>query len=168
MNVWKRGVVAALLAAIMPLSCERTWASDDPLPFAFTRTQVNAGGEHPEICLVFNGALEASRTDDLAANVTLTPATHSVPRVEDHSFCLGGLSYNTAYHIAVAPGFRSATGETLAGPLTLSAHFGDRPAMVALSGDGYVLPREVSGNVVVQTVTGCAIAGYFRGPCRPA
>ncbi|MCE2576166.1 alpha-2-macroglobulin [Komagataeibacter sp. FNDCR2] len=136
----------------MPLSYGVARAADDPPSFAFTRTQVNAGGEHPEICLIFNGALDASRTDGLAANVTLTPAMHFVPRVEDNHFCLGGLSYNTAYHIAVAPGFRSAAQEMLAGPLTLSAHFGDRPAMVALSGDGYVLPQEVSGNIVVQTV----------------
>lgn len=152
MNGWKWGTVAALLAAIVPLSYGQAQAAEDPSPFSFSRTRINAGGEHPEICLVFNGALDASRTDELAGHVTLTPATHFIPRVEDNRFCLGGLSYETAYHIAVAPGFRSAANEMLAAPLTLSAHFGERAPMVAIGGDGYVLPRDVSGNVVVQTV----------------
>ena len=66
--------------------------------------------------------------------------------------CVGGLSFGTRYTLTLVSGVRGAAGDRLGSDLHLTMTLADQPAMVALAGDGYVLPRTVATGIEVQTV----------------
>lgn len=167
----------AALPALYVSPCSQA-ASAASSPFAFERTSLDATGEHPEICLHFNQALNARDTPALTRSVHLSPERTFTPRIENDTFCLGTLAFGQAYKVTVDPDFASADGHPLTSSLTLSARFGHRDSHVGLTGDGFILPGRASGHtpaLAIESVNVSAVrihifrvAAYqqFPGPAH--
>ncbi|HEX7967005.1 MAG TPA: MG2 domain-containing protein, partial [Stellaceae bacterium] len=60
--------------------------------------------------------------------------------------------YGTSYQVTLLKGLPAQSGARLEADETVEVSLGDRPAVVALSGDGFILPRAASNGLTVQTV----------------
>lgn len=118
----------------------------------FQHLTLNTGGDTPEVCLRFDQPLDSAAAPQYADHLTLTPSFKPDVRVNDTDLCLGGLGWNTRYKIALSPGLHDREGGKLAAPVNVSVATGDRMPQLALSGNGYILPRLTAAGVDVQSV----------------
>jgi len=65
---------------------------------------------------------------------------------------VNGLAYGTDYKVTLANGLRSKSGDRTKNAETVDVNLGDRPSRVSISGDGYILPRNTSNGLAIQTV----------------
>ena len=73
-------------------------------------------------------------------------------RATANDLCVGGLSFGTDYTITLLKGLPSQTGTRTDKDETVQVSLGDRPPLVAVSGDGFILPRATSNGIAIQTV----------------
>ncbi|MFT8367252.1 MAG: MG2 domain-containing protein [Acetobacter papayae] len=118
----------------------------------FQRLTLNTGGDTPEACLRFDQPLDSAAAPQYADHLTLTPSFKPDVRVSGTDLCLGGLGWNTRYQIALSPGLRDMDGGKLAVPVHVSVATGDRMPQLALTGNGYILPRLTAAGIDVQSV----------------
>ena len=118
----------------------------------FQRLTLNTGGDTPEACLRFDQPLDSAAAPQYADHLTLTPSFKPDVRVSGTDLCLGGLGWNTRYQISLSPGLRDMEGGKLAVPVHVSVATGDRMPQLALTGNGYILPRLTAAGVDVQSV----------------
>ena len=62
------------------------------------------------------------------------------------------LRHGTDYKVTLANGLRSKSGDRTENAETVDVNFGDKPSRVSISGDGYILPRNTSNGLAIQTV----------------
>lgn len=139
------------LAAAVPLITAGA-AMAESAPLRLERTTLDATGDAPELCLHFDQPLQNRSQAELAGAIRLAPDAHSTVRVQERALCLGGLAFNQRYQVTVGTGILSAGGGHLAAPVTLAARFGNRPAHVAIAGDGFILPGHATAGLTVQSV----------------
>jgi alpha-2-macroglobulin len=65
---------------------------------------------------------------------------------------VNGLAYGTDYKVTLANGLRSKSGDRTKNAETVDVNLGDKPSRVSISGDGYILPRNTSNGLAIQTV----------------
>ncbi|MEJ0047649.1 MAG: MG2 domain-containing protein [Rhodospirillales bacterium] len=128
-----------------------TPAPNDP-EFEFRRVMLNAAGDAPEICLKFTAKLDLRAEAHYADYVAITPPVRASIQATDQMLCVGGLAFGTDYTIALKRGLPSAAGAHLAADQAIPVTLGDRPPLVDISGDGFILPREVAHGLTIQTV----------------
>ena len=128
-----------------------------PGPFAFRRLIVNTGGQQPEACLRFSARLDPRIEVGYADYIAITPALQPAVRVAGTDLCLGGLAFGTDYTLTLRQGLPAAAvagaeplrlGKTIRLPVSLA----DRAPLVAISGDGYLLPRQTARGIAIETV----------------
>jgi alpha-2-macroglobulin len=164
-------VVAALAFTFAHRSPPPDWPAASPAPhvqavpaaavsdaassarlFTFRRIIMNTAGDAPEICLKFSTRLDPRAEAHYADYVAITPAVRPSIQATDQMLCVGGLAYGTDYTITLKRGLPSEAGERLAADETMPVTLGDRPPLVDISGDGFILPREVAHGLTIQTV----------------
>ncbi|GBQ20002.1 alpha-2-macroglobulin [Gluconacetobacter sacchari DSM 12717] len=152
-GLFSRARPACLCLAAIALAQPRAVAADTPPPpLHFDRATLDATGETPEICLHFDQPLKRQDNAALAAAIHLAPDARPAVRVEDRMLCLGGLAFDQRYQVTIGTAILSAAGGHLAAPVTLAASFGNRPAHVAIAGNGFILPGHATAGVTVQSV----------------
>ena len=143
-----RGIHAVQVASAEPASAPET----RPDSFAFRHIVLNTAGDAPEVCLKFNAKLDPHAEAHYADYLTITPAVRPAIRADQESLCIGGLAFGTDYSVILRRALPSAKGARLAADETVPVTLGDRPPLVDISGDGFILPREVAHGLTVQTV----------------
>ncbi|NPD69640.1 alpha-2-macroglobulin family protein [Lichenicola cladoniae] len=123
-----------------------------PDALEFQRLLLNTGGNNAEACLRFGAKLDDRKAADYAARLSLVPAAKPSVRIEGSDLCIGGLGFGTRHALTVSAGLVGAQGERLRTDLHLTVTLADRPATVAIAGDGYVLPRTTATGIEIQTV----------------
>lgn len=121
-------------------------------PLDFRRLLVNTGGERTEACFRFDRKLDAAGTQPYADHLRIVPALPPALRVDDADLCVGNLEFGARYQVTLLAGLAAADGTRLAHDVTLGVGLGDRPASVAVAGDGFILPRATAHGLAVQTV----------------
>lgn len=144
-------LATACLATPLQAADKLTPAEESPR-LNFQRLTLNTGGETPEACLHFDQPLDSAAAPQYADHLTLTPSFKPDVRVSDSDLCLGGLSWNAHYQIALSAGLRDMDGGKLTTPVSVSVVTGDRTPQLALVGNGYILPRLTAAGVDVQSV----------------
>lgn len=133
-----------------PSAAER--AADARHVFVFRRLVLDASGDVPEACLRFSRPLDPRPEAHYADYVTIDPAVTVASRIANTDLCLSGFAYGTTYKVTLAAGLPAQSGERTDEADAVEVSLGDRPARVALSGAGYILPRASGNGIAVQTV----------------
>ncbi len=120
--------------------------------FAFTRLLIDSKGDNPEACLQFSAALAAEAETHYADYLRIDPAFSPALHATDKQLCMGGLGYGKDYKVTLLRGLPSAGGAHLADNLEVDVSLSDRAPLVAISGDGFILPRGTSNGLAVQTI----------------
>ena len=106
----------------------------------------------PTACLRFSQDLSTASDIHYGDYIALSPAAKPAVTVTGSELCLSGLNYATTYKLTLRQGLPSASGDTLAAAQSLDLALADRAALVAISGDGYILSRDTANGLIVQTV----------------
>ncbi len=116
--------------------------------FEYLRFNVDASAATPELCLTFSGPLDPAT--DYAPYVDIEDSV--AISVSGSQLCLGGLNYGQARSVTLREGLPSADGRALERDVTTELSFEDRPARVAFSGNGIILPRIDADGLAIETV----------------
>jgi uncharacterized protein YfaS (alpha-2-macroglobulin family) len=131
----------------------RTAPADTPTqPFALSHVLMQPNAASPTVCLRFDEALSAVPTIHYGDYLSLVPAARPSITVTGSELCLGGLDYATTFKLTLRQGLPAASGAKLATAQTLDLAMADRAALVAISGNGYILSRNTANGLVIQTV----------------
>ena len=121
-------------------------------PLQFQHVTVNAKSDVTEACFHFSETLdpraEAHYDDYVSIAPKLTPSIHA----SGADLCLAGLAYGTDYKVTLRKGLPGKSGARTVADETVPVSLGDRAALVAVSGDGFILPRARGKGIAVQTV----------------
>ena len=140
-------------SAPAPAPAAQTPSQPAPAPeFAFRRLTIDGSRELVEACFSFTQTLDEGSSVRYADYIKVTPAAKPAVRVAGDRLCLGGLSFGRDYDVELLAGLPAADGKTLTRAETVKVGLGERPAMVAFSGSGLILPRETSVGVPITTV----------------
>jgi uncharacterized protein YfaS (alpha-2-macroglobulin family) len=143
-------VAAETPRAGQPSAAER--AADARHAFMFRRLILDTAGDVPEACLRFSRSLDPRPEAHYADYVMIDPAVAVASRVANTDLCLSGFTYGTTYKVTLTAGLPAQSGERTDQADAVEVSLGDRPARVALSGAGYILPRATGNGIAVQTV----------------
>lgn len=121
-------------------------------PFGLLHVVMQQNAAQPTACLRFNKALSADPSLHYGDYLSVSPAVKPSITVTGSQLCLGGLDYKAQYTLILRAGLPDAAGDKLAAPQKLSLALTDRPALVAISGDGYILSRDTANGLSIQTV----------------
>ncbi|HWE72795.1 MAG TPA: alpha-2-macroglobulin [Stellaceae bacterium] len=150
---WIRAAFFSLLLALCPGLSTSSYAADAAKPpLIFQHVTINASSDITEACFHFSETLdsraEAHYSDYVAVEPALTPSL----RASGSDLCLGGLAYGTDYRITLRQGLPAKSGARIAADETVPVTLGDRAPLVAVSGDGFILPRAEGKGIAIQTV----------------
>ena len=147
--------VASAPMPASPSSAHPTTPAPAPAPpegFAFARLLIDSKGDNPEACLRFTQPLQAQAEAHYGDYLKLDPAFSPALRTVGTDLCLGGLGFGHEYKVTLRRGLPSAKGERLAADTDVDVSLSDRAPLVAISGDGFILPRGQSNGLAIQTI----------------
>jgi uncharacterized protein YfaS (alpha-2-macroglobulin family) len=116
------------------------------------RAEADTSKERPSACVRFSRPLDARPERHYRDYIKLDPPADSAIRVQDNALCIDGLSFAKTYKIEIAAGLPAKDGATLAAAAKAELSFGERPSVVGFAESGYVLARNGSVGVMVDTV----------------
>jgi hypothetical protein len=121
-------------------------------PFGFRRLIIETTGEAPEACFRFSRALDPLGEARYGDYVRIQPEASIALRIANTDLCVNGLASGTDYKVTLAKGLLSKSGDRTENAETVDVNLGDKPSRVSISGDGYILPRNTSNGLAIQTV----------------
>ncbi|MGY6549624.1 MAG: alpha-2-macroglobulin family protein [Roseinatronobacter sp.] len=110
---------------------------------------VETNSAAPRICAQFSSPLAV--TQDYAPFVQ-SSITGMAIEAEDSQLCLSGVHFGETYSVTLRTGLPAASGDSLAGDVTLDVYVRDRAPLVRFPGRGYVLPATGPRALPVETV----------------
>lgn len=136
-----------------PRAVSRPPAASQPTSrdMAFAGVQVEYGGETPEACLRFTQAL-APEGQNYRDFLDLRQGFNPAVRVDGDRLCLAGLQYGTEYQVTIRAGLPAASGARTTAPETVPLSLAERPAYIGIVGSGFVLPREGTIGLPIETI----------------
>lgn len=123
--------------------------------FRIVGNAVESDSAQPRICAEFSAPL-AEAGVDYGAYVQLRGEGLVVEPAGDR-LCIRGVRHGERQEVTFRAGLPSASGETMARPVTLNLYVRDRSPSVAFPGRAYVLPRAGEAAVPVVTVNAGAL-----------
>ena len=141
-------VVAPKAGQVSPAEAD----ADAKHPFGFRRLIIDTTGEAPEACFRFSRPLDPRAEARYGDYVKVEPEVSTALRIANTDLCVNGLAYGTDYKVTLANGLRSKSGDRTKNAETVDVNLGDKPSRVSISGDGYILPRNTSNGLAIQTV----------------
>jgi uncharacterized protein YfaS (alpha-2-macroglobulin family) len=154
----KPGAVPPPVAGAFPPAAQpyraRESATEAPAPtaFAYQHIRLNTAGDVPEACLVFSAPLATATEAHYADYIRLTPASPPALRVDGNQLCVGALSFASSYTLKILQGLPAADGQRLAADIELPVSLGDKPKLIDIAGEGFILPRATANGLTIQTV----------------
>jgi uncharacterized protein YfaS (alpha-2-macroglobulin family) len=124
----------------------------DTTPFLLEHVLMQPQAASPTACLRFSQDLSTDPSVHYGDYVVLSPDAKPSLTVTGSELCLGGLSYSTAYKLTLRAGLPGANGDKLAAAQTMDLALADRPGLVAISGNGYILSRDTTNGLAIETV----------------
>ncbi|WP_323763911.1 alpha-2-macroglobulin family protein [Marinovum sp.] len=104
----------------------------------------------PRICVEFSEDLQRAGLD-YTPYVQL-PDPGLVVSATERDICIGGVRHGARYQLSFRSGLPAASGEQLAGDVTITQYVRDRAPAVAFRGRAYVLPRAAGAGLPIETV----------------
>jgi len=141
-------VVAPKAGQVSPAEAD----ADAKHPFGFRRLIIDTTGEAPEACFRFSRPLDPRAEARYGDYVKVEPEVSTALRIANTDLCVNGLAYGTDYKVTLENGLRSKSGDRTKNAETVDVNLGDRPSRVSISGDGYILPRNTTNGLAIQTV----------------
>ncbi len=139
-------MLTRLSLAVLLATTALTRAQPADLP-----TSVEATGNAVRGCIGFPNSLDAGADSHAGDWLALSPAMEPAVSVSGGQLCLDGLAWGTRYAVTIRPGLRFADGTVApAGHATIETP--DRDPAVAIAGRGWILPRQGTTGVTVQTM----------------
>lgn len=142
---------ASLTAARADNSPQQSGVSPATL-FTFRHVIVDTSTAAPAVCLRFSQNLNTSPAahyeDYLKFSPSLTPAISAAGT----DLCLSGLNAATTYKLTILHGLTAASGAKLAADQKLDLSLADSSPLVAISGNGFILSRDTTNGIAIQTV----------------
>jgi alpha-2-macroglobulin len=126
--------------------------TDGGHPFEFRRLILDTAGDMPEACFRFSRPLDARAEVHYGDYLKIEPPVAAAVRTANTDLCLSGLSYGTDYKVTLATGLPAQTGDRTGRAEAVAVSLGDRPPLVSLAGEGFILPRDTANGLAVKTV----------------
>ena len=123
-----------------------------PSSLHFLRLDTETGQDQPEACLQFSAPLSTADATHYQDYLRLEPPAKITLRVLGDRLCIGGLSFGQDHKATLAAGLPAADGLRLTQAETVPISFGDRPPLVSFAGNGFILPRQGSSGLALETV----------------
>jgi uncharacterized protein YfaS (alpha-2-macroglobulin family) len=120
--------------------------------FDYWRVSTDLSKAQPSACLHFTQPLDPGAETHYGDWVTIEPKPDASLRVQDDALCWSGLALGKRYQVKIAAGLPSKGGAKLATAAEAAIDFGDRPKIVQFSGTGWILARDGSAGVTIDTV----------------
>jgi uncharacterized protein YfaS (alpha-2-macroglobulin family) len=120
--------------------------------FTFRHVIIETGGNAPLACLRFSQNLSTSPDAHYGDYLQFDPSFTPAIIVTGTDLCLGGLDYAASYKLTIRQGLPSAAGAKLTSGQKLDLALADRPPLVAIAGDGFILSRATTNGIAIQTV----------------
>ncbi|MEE9346765.1 MAG: MG2 domain-containing protein, partial [Robiginitomaculum sp.] len=121
------------------------------MPLRYRSYEPDMSGETTRACLQFSEDLDPKRTDYMDY-IDVEPGGKFTTQVRDNQLCLSGFDYDEQYEITLKQGLPAQEAEGLEADDSLTIIFGDKPSVVAFSGDGIILPRIGAQGLAIETV----------------
>ena len=113
---------------------------------------VKQAGDSPEACLQFSDKLNPKAEAQYGDYVSVEPAAKPAIRADGKQLCLGGLSYGTDYKVTLHAGMPALSAARIAADMTVDVGIADRAPLIAIAGDGWILPKATANGLTIQTV----------------
>ena len=111
-----------------------------------------SGEDNPDVCFHFNQLLDDQPGVHMADFVHSEGGEALAVRASSGDLCVGGLSYGKTYTLKLLAGLPSQSGRKLEADRSFSVVLADRAASLVLAGNGFLLARDASNGVAIQTV----------------
>jgi uncharacterized protein YfaS (alpha-2-macroglobulin family) len=149
----RHNFVRVLFAALILCGgLSRIARADDPVLFTFRHVIVDTTTASPSVCLRFSQNLKTAPDAHYADYLQFSPAVKVAITVTGTDLCVSGLDEATAYKLTIRRGLMAASGVKLASDQALDVALTDRAPLVAIAGSGFILSRDTSNGLVIQSV----------------
>jgi uncharacterized protein YfaS (alpha-2-macroglobulin family) len=157
-----RGTVYRIIAAFAVFALVSTARADNTTPqqpgvspatlFTFRHVIVDTTTTAPAICLRFSQNLNTSPAAHYEDYLKFSPALTPALSATGTDLCLTGLDPATKYKLTILQGLAAASGAKLATDQKLDIALADQSPLVAIAGDGFILSRNTTNGLSIQTV----------------
>jgi uncharacterized protein YfaS (alpha-2-macroglobulin family) len=126
--------------------------ADDLTLLTFRHVIVDTTTASPSVCLQFSQNLNTAADAHYADYLQFSPAVKVAITVTGTDLCVSGLDQATAYKLTIRRGLMAASGAKLASDQKLDVALTDRAPLVAIAGSGFILSRDTSNGLAIQTM----------------
>jgi uncharacterized protein YfaS (alpha-2-macroglobulin family) len=113
---------------------------------------VDTSEQTPSLCVQFSTALSPSLAAHYEDYVRVDNFSGLVAEVSGANLCIGGLPYEKHYHLTLLAGLTAQNGDKLPSDTGIEFSPGDRPSLVAISGNGLYLAKRSATGLAITTV----------------
>jgi uncharacterized protein YfaS (alpha-2-macroglobulin family) len=146
-------VVFGLALSVAPTGDAAAQSNPAAKPlFTFRHVIVDTEAASPLVCLRFSQPLNGSAAAHYGDYLTISPSVKPAVTASGTDLCLGGLDQATDYKLTIRAGLPAASGDKLVSDVSLDVALADRAPLVAIAGDGFVLSRQTTNGLAIQTV----------------
>jgi uncharacterized protein YfaS (alpha-2-macroglobulin family) len=125
---------------------------DDASLFTFRHVIVDTTTASPSVCLRFSKNLKTDPAAHYGDYLAFSPALNPAITVNGTDLCVSGLDAATDYTLTIRAGLPDASGDRLAAAQKIDVKLADAAPLVAIAGDGYILSRDTTNGLAIQTV----------------
>jgi uncharacterized protein YfaS (alpha-2-macroglobulin family) len=113
---------------------------------------IDTSNQNPTLCVHFTEALKPGLTAHYEDYVRVDHDTNIVTQVSGANLCIGGVPYAEHYHVTLLAGLPAQSGDKLASDTAVEFAPGDRPALVAIGGNGLYLAKRSAAGLAITSV----------------
>ncbi len=118
----------------------------------FTGLKLDTSASAPQACLTFSKPLSTSPSVHYEDFIRIDPAAKVSLQANGNRLCIGGLSFEKHYTVAIAQGLPADGGMVSLQPETVPVSFGEMPPHVGFADSGFILSRDQVGGMPIETV----------------
>ena len=120
--------------------------------FTFRHVIIDNSTNAPRACLRFSQNLDPSPAAHYGDYLRFSPALQPALTATGTDLCIGGMDAATTYKLTIRQGLPAVSGARLASDQKLDLALQDRAPLVAIAGDGFILSRQTTNGLAIQTV----------------
>jgi uncharacterized protein YfaS (alpha-2-macroglobulin family) len=113
---------------------------------------IDTSNQNPTLCVHFNAALKPGLDAHYEDYVQVDHLSGIVTQVSGNNLCIGGIPYRKHYSVTLLAGLVAQNGDKLPSNATVEFAPGDRPPLVAITGNGLYLAKRSAGGLAITSV----------------